>query len=269
MSQSVQNKSSESVAQIPVPNPQKTVPSWMANVVTGGIAGASGAACAVPFLNVKNEYQGIKENCSFVEKTKRVYPVFKKNPSKLFTGIVTVPSSVFPATAASYAVSNAVRRHISQGEKREPTYMEKMAASTLGGIASVVFTVPSENSQACKQPMREIIETRGLKGLYRGWFFTGKRDIVFTINDQVFAKDHPFLASIVGAILSHPADTYKTRQQQNPTESLWSIVRANPSAGLGPRLGALFVYYNVAPRVRQAIEDHTSPKPKAVFPKDP
>ncbi|NNM43576.1 MAG: hypothetical protein HKM07_04470 [Chlamydiae bacterium] len=263
MSQSVQNR------------PQGMTPSGYSEVFTklfiGGAAATAGLVPALPLLNVKNALQQAPKQMGQVVKgpnlkeMARVFAHFAKNPVRLFAGIGPMTVSAFPTNAVAYFVDAAAKKYLSGEEARELSKAEKVACAAFGGGVSGLVAGPAEllfvrmgnNKLGSVATATEVFATYGAKGFFRGVFPTIFREKGFAVAYLGFGSDYPVLATFIGALVTQPADTWKTRVQGDFSlrVTLLEFVKSQPMKGFFPRLGAYGAFMATAPQVKKYLEE--------------
>lgn len=161
-------------------------------------------------------------------------------------------------------------------------YCDPFSASVLAGMTSAVFVTPAESTMVhqqrtgatFRQAAKEMYKANGLGGFYRGLVLTMLREGAFSAMYLHFADAAKkevrgfgytgFLAqgvavgavAAVGAAVSHPCDTLKTRAQWNLTSktSMWKeLFEPGLFKGLGWRLNAIVVAVTVMPVVQNRL----------------
>jgi len=181
------------------------------------------------------------------------------NPRYAYRGLPVAVASIAPVTAVQFASANmflnSLRRARGGGvAKGEPTDLERFGSSAFAGLASATVQSPFQlvevNQQNTGGTMsacaRRVLATHGVSGLYRGGSMTFVREGIFCssymamapimkariqarypdLSDNSASLTAAVLSGSLGAMLSHPADTLKTRLQG----SLFDDVKAS-----GPR----------------------------------
>jgi len=181
------------------------------------------------------------------------------NPRYAYRGLPVAVASIAPVTAVQFAAANfcldAIRR--TKGGAAlgsEPTEMERFASSAFAGLASASVQSPFQlvevnqqnNGGAMSTCARKVLDTYGIRGMYRGSSMTFVREGIFCssymamapilksrilaqrpeLSDNSATMAAAVISGTIGATLSHPADTLKTRLQG----SLFDDVKAS-----GPR----------------------------------
>jgi predicted Zn-ribbon and HTH transcriptional regulator len=195
------------------------------NIAVGSVTGIAEVTVNQPLVTIKNTIQQGKK--------------LSLSPAQLYRGYGANVASMAPITAIQVAVNGVLRNHLSQGGTRELSTSDKMTAAFVAGTLSAAVSSPSELVVLHQQnygkdmysTVKEILASKGVKGMYRGVIPTACRDGGFTtgylaLSDvakaQVASKvDNELLASLSGGIaaglvasvVTHPFDTTKTYMQ--------------------------------------------------------
>jgi len=209
------------------------------------------------------------------------------NPRYAYRGLPVAVASIAPVTAVQFAAANfcldAIRR--TKGGAAlgsEPTEMERFASSAFAGLASASVQSPFQlvevnqqnNGGTMASCTRKVLATHGVSGLYRGGSMTFVREGIFCssymamapyVKRRILARfpDLPdnaamaaaaIISGSTGAVLSHPADTIKTRLQG----SLFDDVKASGPTDMAAKMqesGPLTkqLFRGFAPRVFRII----------------
>jgi hypothetical protein len=164
------------------------------------------------------------------------------NPAYCYRGLPVAVCSIAPVTCISFVANNVALRGfgVVSGEG-SASDSQRLAAGVLSGFASALAQSPMQLVEINQQnhgfsmvaTARRVVEAHGLRGLYTGYPMTAIREGIFVTSYMAAApllrkrlqERHPQLsegaavatsaivAGGVGAALSHPADTLKTRLQ--------------------------------------------------------
>lgn len=158
------------------------------------------------------------------------------NPRFAYRGTVIAATSIAPITAIQFSVNGACMSALSGFEP----VTASMLSSLMAGVVSAAVQSPCQLVEINQQKHggsvlaipRRIIDTHGLAGMWRGWSMTTAREAIFccsylssapllskalrersSLGEHSSAVVGAVLAGTIGAVLTHPADTFKTRLQ--------------------------------------------------------
>jgi len=161
------------------------------------------------------------------------------NPAYCYRGLPVAVCSIAPVTCIQFVANNVALRRF--GAESTASDSQRLAAGVLSGFASALAQSPMQLVEINQQnhgfsmvaTARRVVEAHGFRGLYAGYPMTAIREGIFVTSYMAAApllrkrlqERHPHLsegmavaasaivAGGVGAALSHPADTLKTRLQ--------------------------------------------------------
>jgi hypothetical protein len=164
------------------------------------------------------------------------------NPRFCYRGLPVAVMSIAPITCIQFSVTNATAKTIKLMRGSASTSdLDKFASGVIAGMASAMVQSPFQLVEVNQQnhggnmvsTARRVVSTYGIRGLYRGGSMTAVREGIFCssymavapfVKGQVLER-HPDMSdgvavavsSIIsgglGGLMSHPADTLKTRLQ--------------------------------------------------------
>jgi len=159
------------------------------------------------------------------------------NPQYAYRGTVIAATSIAPITAIQFSANGGCMSVLS------PFFQPVTASllsSVVAGVVSAVVQSPCQLVEINQQKHggsvlaipRRVIDTHGLVGMWRGLSMTAARESIFccsyltsapllgralrersSLGEGSSALVGAVLAGTVGAVLTHPADTFKTRLQ--------------------------------------------------------
>lgn len=165
------------------------------------------------------------------------------NPRYCYRGLPVAVMSIAPVTCIQYATTHACRKAMraARGDPTSSSELEKFVSGGTAGIVSTLVQSPVQLVEVNQQnhgggmaaTARRVLSTHGVRGLYRGGSMTATRECIFCTSYIALA---PFVkgrlmerwpemsegaavaaaavaSGSFGALLSHPADTLKTRLQ--------------------------------------------------------
>lgn len=188
------------------------------------------------------------------------------NPRFCYRGLPVAVVSIAPITCIQFGVTNACLNAIKllRGDSVPSSDIDKLVSGIVAGMASAMVQSPFQLVEVNQQNhggnmasmAKRVIASYGFRGLYRGASMTAVREGIFCSSYMAVA---PFVkgklrercpdtsegaavaaSSVVsgglGALLSHPADTLKTRLQGSLFEFKGEVVSESmkPRAS-GPR----------------------------------
>ncbi len=284
MTQPINNTKANEMAAHELPKP-KGKGAWYqtgVQIVSGGIAGATGILSATPLMYFKMHMQEKARN-------PQNPPKFQTNPVKWFAGGGGLAAWMFPQAAFNFYVTELMREKLSNGGKRELTPWEKLGCSSATGGLLTALVAPQEliytqqkkaegarlkmielekldpksvPSKSGMQITQEIWKKYGIKGFYRAAPETAAREMVSSSVLTYLAAEYPVLAPVVGALISQPLDSRKTNKQVDFAykASLADSFKSKAFAGLAPRVGIYLIFMNVASRVKNQTEKMLLPE---------
>jgi len=158
------------------------------------------------------------------------------NPRFAYRGTVVAATSIAPITAIQFSVNGAC---ISALSGSQPV-TASLLSSVIAGVVSAAVQSPCQLIEINQQKHggkalaipRRVIDTHGLAGMWRGWSMTTAREAIFccaylssapllskalsegsSLGERSSVVAGAVLAGTIGAVLTHPADTFKTRLQ--------------------------------------------------------
>lgn len=158
------------------------------------------------------------------------------NPRFAYRGTAIAATSIAPITAIQFSVNGACMSALSDFQP----VTASMLSSVMAGVVSAAVQSPCQLVEINQQKHggnvlsipRRVIDTHGLAGMWRGWSMTTAREAIFccsyfssapllskavrersSLGEGSSAGVGAVLAGTVGAVLTHPADTFKTRLQ--------------------------------------------------------
>jgi len=239
----------------------------------GGVVGSIEQAIMRPTVFWKAQLQQQRFNLSIA-----------LNPKYAYRGLPVAVMSIAPVTAVQFGSSNACSKALryARGGAGGATDADRFVSSAFAGTASAMVQSPFQLVEVNQQNnggnmtncARRVFASFGMRGLYRGGSMTVIREGIFCTSYMAVAPlvkgillgRQPQLSDgsatllscvasgTLGATLSHPADTLKTRLQG----SLFAEVRAaGPAEALADlrRQGPLLpqVYKGYLPRVFRIV----------------
>ena len=158
------------------------------------------------------------------------------SPRYAYRGTVIAATSIAPITAIQFSVNGACLSALSGLQP----ITASMLSSVVAGVVSAAVQSPCQLLEINQQKHggsvlaigRRVVDTHGLAGMWRGASMTAAREAMFccsylssapllsaAIRDRTTLGESPSalagaaLAGTVAAVLTHPADTLKTRLQ--------------------------------------------------------
>eukprot|EP00931_Biecheleriopsis_adriatica_P060952 TRINITY_DN36621_c0_g1_i1.p1 TRINITY_DN36621_c0_g1~~TRINITY_DN36621_c0_g1_i1.p1 ORF type:complete len:326 (+),score=50.89 TRINITY_DN36621_c0_g1_i1:54-980(+) len=162
------------------------------------------------------------------------------NPRFAYRGVWVAAGSCAPITGIQFSVNGSCLRALSRAGSSEPSNATKMASGMLAGMASALVQSPCQLVEINQQKHggnmfstgQRIYNTYGLRGFGIGYTMTAIREGIFVcgymaalpilrqsltqrwdIPEPAATASAGVIAGVVSAVLSHPADTLKTRIQ--------------------------------------------------------
>ena len=158
------------------------------------------------------------------------------SPRYAYRGTVIAATSIAPITAIQFSVNGACMSALSGFQP----VTASMLSSVVAGVVSAGVQSPCQLLEINQQKhggrvlatVRRVVDTHGALGMWRGLSMTAAREAMFccsylssapllstairersTLGEGMSALAGAVLAGTVGAVLTHPADTLKTRLQ--------------------------------------------------------
>lgn len=214
-------------------------------------------------------------------------------PRYAYRGTLIAATSIAPITAIQFSVNGACMSAFGPSSGSSiPPLAATMLSGVTAGVASALVQSPCQlveiNQQKHGGTMlsipRRVIDTHGLLGMWRGLSMTAAREAIFCcsylgsaplLSEAIRARSSlgegsaavagAVMAGSVGALLTHPADTFKTRLQGDLFPVMGSSrppVNVNLRAAMrdmiatsgGSKLGALSKCYSgFSPRLLRIV----------------
>eukprot|EP00899_Mesostigma_viride_P011610 jgi/Mesvir1/2044/Mv14787-RA.1 len=244
------------------------------------IEGALGGAAAVIEVGINQPTVAIKN----AMQERRPIPL---NPLHLYRGVLVNALSIAPITATQFAMNRFLEKCHRRATEAvtgtphigPPSSSAQVMLATLAGTTSAFVSTPAECVMIQQQRLgtsivgqcRNMLQGSGFKTFYYGFAPTCMRESVYTgcylgispvlkqrfiHSDNVTFQENPRLASLLasccagvfGAVVSHPADTIKTRMQADLREdSVYRTVRGT-AATMYAENGMATLYKGFLPR---------------------
>mmetsp|Transcript_93588 Transcript_93588/g.261845 ORF Transcript_93588/g.261845 Transcript_93588/m.261845 type:complete len:314 (-) Transcript_93588:262-1203(-) len=206
------------------------------------------------------------------------------NPRYCYRGLPVAVASIAPVTAVQFAsanmCSNALRR--ARGGRDSLTDTDRFVSSSFAGMASAMVQSPFQLVEVNQQNSggtiaacaRRVLAEHGIRGMYRGGSMTIFREGFFCssymsmaplfkarllerhpgLSDSAATMASALVSGTIGATLSHPADTLKTRlqgslfQERKPSGPREALQELRASGPLMPQ-----VFRGYVPRVFRIV----------------
>lgn len=160
------------------------------------------------------------------------------NPRYAYRGTAIAATSIAPITAIQFSVNGACMSALST--EGSSAVAASLCSSVIAGVVSATVQAPCQLVEINQQKHggnvlampRRIIDTHGVTGMWRGLSMTAAREAIFccsylssapllssalckrsSLGKNSSAAAGAVLAGTIGAVLTHPADTLKTRLQ--------------------------------------------------------
>lgn len=256
----------------PVAVNKKKPPGFWQNVSVGSISGIFAVSLIQPMLYLKNKKQskGTDKGTPLAVTSLSKFSV-KDKITILYRGGGGFAASFIPTTALQTAVNGVLA-----------TRVDPLIAASTAGIISAIVVCPAEVIMIQQQntgkgffaTTRYIYSAHSIQGFYRAFTATAIREGVFAaaylgaapllkerihasgINEWVARLIAGVVAGALATVVSHPFDTFKTRNQGDfsmKMSILKGLFQKNAFAGFGWRIVMVMTATTVMPIAQEKL----------------
>lgn len=248
----------------PEPPKKKTSLDFIKNVFAGSVSGVAAVGFIQPMIYFKNIQQAAANSTT---QTKG----FEKNPRIWYRGAGGFAASFAPTIALQTAANGVFANS-----------MDSFSASLTAGMISAVVVCPAEGIMNQQQKTgtdfaktaKYIYTSYGVQGFFRAFTATAIREGYFTaaylgatpiLKEEMICLGFPewaaqiaagTISGTLGAVVSHPFDTFKTQKQRDfslKTSMIKEVFQQKTFAGLPWRIAMIVTAAIVMPPVQNFV----------------